>query len=323
MLIAILLNVLLQTSIQLNDLEKVETASKYSSYASYNPISNQLLYFGISTDSVNQIVGSQIAVKSMSNGNEVIIDKDVGYPGIGWVDSTSVLIYKTFPETAKSFFDPNYKKALYMYNVNTGESILIEDIPLDSTKSKISVAENAILYKTGYDFDQSVKMYKYDMLSRKREEIVELRGMNVDDHDFILHSSTGVVYYSLFENDRHKLQLLKDGAIRDIYTSNYGISSLCFDSSKSKLFFLSSDGTEYEYQQVLRSYDLETGEIKTHYTFEEGVSCLRVSPYQKNSMLLSLELPSGSPSTHTFEGENLEVSLGIDPTRYLYKLPIN
>jgi hypothetical protein len=315
--------ILMLGCVRSSNLEIVETKSNYSSYAHYNPRNDRILFFGILTDSTNQIIGSTISIQNFLDKSETVIDRDIGYPAIGWIDSSSVLIYKTFPETAKSFFDTNYKKILYRFNIFSDEYLLLEDIPLDSTKDRITVSENIILYQTGYAYNQSLKLFKYDVNTQKKEEITKLRGMNISEHNYVYNNSSNAVVFVSFSNDKFYLQSLKENERINLDFSSKSISQLCLDYSNERIFYITQDGKDYEYQQLLKSYNYKTGKIKIHYAFDMGIECLQISLFKENELMLSLTgFAYGKTSKQTFEKEDIEVSLDIDPTRHIYILDI-
>ena len=300
-------------------IHKIETDSNYSIWGKYNPLNNWLLYNGIIVDSNNQITELNISARDLITGNEVKIEENMINPSIGWSDSLNVLISRTIHHHDSLLDTDTYKRVLYRYNVFSKSREYLKIPYFDSIyipENDIVVSNNVLIYKIGFAYNKSTRFFRFNLDSSKFNEIEQLRGLDLYLFDY--NSSKDILVYEVVEDSLYKLKCLKTNEIKTFLISNSYIEQFCLDFYDEKLYFISIDGQDHEAQQVLKCYDFEKVEMKTLYSFEKGVECLCVSPYKRNSVILSLGFETEDLSEHTFEGANVDVSIGLNPNRHLF-----
>jgi hypothetical protein len=299
---------------QKDNLVLLETDSNFSSYAYYNESINSLLYFGVNVDKEGHIIESTISIKELTTGNERVIERQTGYPSIGWINDSSVLVYKIIDDGG-SLLDQNYNRILYRFNVFNRHKSQIYDVPLDRTGSNMVVDDNIIVYKTGYS--TSTRLFKYDLLTRKTLEVELVAGLSIDDGNFVYCAEKDLLAFVVFDDNVQTLKILMNDLLITVAVSKNHFTNLCFDNKNKMLYYVV--GSENGNGQVVKRFDLNNSKTTAHYFAEAGNEILNMSPY-KTGLLLSMYISGGSNSKHKLTFDNTESVISIDPRRKIYIL---
>ncbi|MBX2944201.1 MAG: hypothetical protein KF725_00090 [Cyclobacteriaceae bacterium] len=311
-------------------LTRLKTESSQSEYAHYNPENNKLLYYGLLADNDNRVIGSVIAVRNLNDSTEQILDRNVGYPHLGWVDTSHVLIYRTFPERSrpKNFFSQDYKRAVYIYDLNTGMADTIDNLPLRIINNRIKVDFPYLVYQTGTV--KNPRLYKYDL--RNRQTVALLRDsaqFGFDDMQFAFRVSDDRLIYC--ESQKLYINLMKcisSGLETTLFDAIQGSVDITFDKFANRFYFLhykslppGPDEIVGSGYQELKSYNFDTKEVKLHYVFKKHSMITGISPYEKNTVIVSLSTLTDKPTTQSMSvGEvPMRVSTAYESHIYILK----
>jgi len=305
-------------------IRKVNLDAQQADCALFNPSGNRLLYYGLTFNGQGQYTGSTLSVRNMTDGTEIIIDRNV-YPGIGWVDSSRILIYRTFPEKkkdqpeTKKLFTNDYKRALYVCNIFTGEKQYLDSIPLSKTNAKMIVDGRFIIYQTSVF--KGTRLFQYDMNTRQTVEFTDLYHADISDANFAYRSADNTFAFAQEEEGKWKVKYARDRQTVQVEAFDEPVYNLTFDRFHDRLFYTVAKITQHGTQYELRSYSFTSKQAQSHWLFSPHMNITELSSFRENAVLFSVIRPADQQSQVELINTN-NVSISSSAVREVYELQL-
>lgn len=262
----------------------VNTGYGNSSHGIYNEQNDNLLFYGYNLKG-DEDVSQEIVVRN--NNKNLKIDSNNSFPAIGWLDSSSILIYRVLtPNKQLALNSVRRSRILYVYNLSTGDTSLINEIPLERCKSDMTVDDQHIVYLVRDG--ENRWLFNFDFKTKRTFEYELLRNKNIWNTSFAYNSRDSILAFIETENKMSKLKFLSNNTLTTIDETMGSISCITFDKKHNRLYYIFYDGYFSGQDRLMKCYDFDSKDVKTVYQFRNNITCNMLSPYGDGKFLLSL-----------------------------------
>lgn len=287
-------------------IDRIHTQSTFATLGDYNTKNNCILFAATLVDTVsNELINSSLRIKNAA-GDEVVLEKDILLPAIGWLDSAYVLLEKGVPMRKPELFG-KWQRVLVRYNIFTHHQDTLRCSWYTSSNhaDKFLTSSNHFFYTIAYGSESRKTTYwvKYLVSTRESKIIKKFATgeFSILSYQYIPDTEE-IVYIKGTGQKKEFIALsLSTGSEKIIKTVNShdGIE----ESStiiNGKFYFIATEIRKNDSgasilgdaRYFVRSLNLRTGQVSDVY--KSKVEIAKISPYLENKLLLSSrELPSG------------------------------